>query len=414
MPVVLKNKTKVSPGIIIFTHNEILRGVPRKSSRVDNLLKSAYLKNEWIFGVHIQGDCSNVYNWPYKEWQNFFLWPEKKDHFLSSISENKICEITCVNFLSEKINHLKNKKKDIDIISVSRFSSIKKIDLTLRIFKGLLDKNPNYKFVLLAIRENKEKNFLNILRNIFKFKNKEEKYIENLNNLIDKINKSPKYKNIKIIDPMITKDNLFPIPEEKIYHYTAKSKYQMLNSSREGVPRVLIESLYLKTKVIISNQLKFGLKKFMNDANSLQYDESNGIESIINDLHENLTKPIDYSKEFLENDKFKENKSKVLLVNFLRNLKLNENNYFEGIDHSSWKLDNLKFRLCSHFKSRSHQILKNEKLFINWFDSLNKDEDYNDEKYSYLFSSDKKDIFLEIEFFFQRLKNYILRKFKIY
>ena len=111
MPVVLKNKTKNSPGIIIFTHNEILRGVPRKSSRVDKLLKSSYLKNEWIFGIHIQGDCSNVYNWPYREWQNFFLWPEKNDHFLSSIPKNKICELTCVNFLSDKINHFKSEKR---------------------------------------------------------------------------------------------------------------------------------------------------------------------------------------------------------------------------------------------------------------------------------------------------------------
>ena len=46
----------------------------------------------------------------------------------------------------------------------------------------------------------------------------------------------------------------------------------MLNSNR-GVPRVLIESLYLNTKVIISNQLKFGLKKFLNTTNSYLYDE---------------------------------------------------------------------------------------------------------------------------------------------
>ena len=213
---------------------------------------------------------------------------------------------------------------------------------------------------------------------------------------------------------MITKNSLFPIPEEEIYNYTAKSKYQMLNSNREGVPRVLIESLYLKTKVIISNQLKFGLKKFLNNINSLQYDESKGLESIINDIHENLKNPIDYSQKFLENEKFEEIKSKALLVNFFKNIKLNKNIYLDDIDHPSWKLNNLKFRLCSHFEKRSHQILKNEKLFITWFNYLNKDENYNDEKYSYLFSSDNNDTFLEIKFFFQRLKNYIHRKLKIY
>ena len=155
----------------------------------------------------------------------------------------------CVNFLSEKINLFQREKKDIDIISVSRFSSIKKIDITLKIFKGLLDKDPNYKFVLLALRD-KEKNSI------------EKDYLNYVDKLINDIKKSEKYENLIIQDPVIKKDELFPIPEDKVYEYTARSKYQMLNSNREGVPRVLIESLYLNTKVIISNQLKFGLKKF--------------------------------------------------------------------------------------------------------------------------------------------------------
>ncbi len=48
----------------------------------------------------------------------------------------------------------------------------------------------------------------------------------------------------------------------------------MLNSNREGVPRVLIESLYLNTKVIISNQLKFGLKKFLNWFKNVNEDDN--------------------------------------------------------------------------------------------------------------------------------------------
>ena len=57
MPVVLKNRTNNSPGIVVFTHNEILNGVPRKSLKVNNLLKKSYENNEWIFGVHIHRCC---------------------------------------------------------------------------------------------------------------------------------------------------------------------------------------------------------------------------------------------------------------------------------------------------------------------------------------------------------------------
>jgi len=404
MPVLLKNKTNDSPGIVVFTHNEILRGVPRKSSKVKNLLTKANENNEWIFGVHVQGDCSNVFNWPYNEWQNFFLWPEKNDHFLSKIPKNSISELTCVNFIPEKINLFNKIKKDIDIISVSRFSSIKKIYLTLKIFKGLLDKDPSYNFVLLALRPEKNINF---------FKNKEEvEYLNQVDRLIDDMKKSKKYKNLQIIDPVAKEGNLFPIPEENIYEYTARSRYHMLNSNREGVPRVLIESLYLNTKVIISNQLKFGLKKFLNSTNSFIYDEKKGTEKIIDDIHKKLKEPIDYSKTFIEKEKFEENKSKKLLVNFFKNLNLKKNFYLEEINHPSWKLNNLKFRLCSHFKEISHQILKSETAFLSWFELINHNENFEDEKAHYIFEKDKLDIVLEIKFFLLRVKNYLINRLR--
>ena len=50
----------------------------------------------------------------------------KNDDFLSNIPKASICDLTCVNFLSEKINLFQREKKDIDIISVSRFSVLKK------------------------------------------------------------------------------------------------------------------------------------------------------------------------------------------------------------------------------------------------------------------------------------------------
>ena len=404
MPILLKNKTNNSPGIVVFSHNEILRGVPRKSYKVNKLLSKSYENNEWIFGIHVQGDCSNVFNWPYKDWQNFFLWPEKDDNFLSKIPKKNICELTCVNFLSKKIKSYHTKKKDIDIISVSRFSSIKKIYLTLKIFKGLLDKDPSYNFVLLALRPENKINFL---------KNRTEiKYLKKVDRIIYDIRKSEKYKNLKIIDPVIKKGNLFPIPEEKIYDYTARSKYHMLNSIREGVPRVLIESLYLNTKVIVSSQLKFGLKKHLNSTNSFIYEEYKSSEKIVEDIHKKLKEPINYSKKFLERENFEENNSKKILVNFFANLNLKKKFTLEEIGHPSWKLNNLKFRLCSHFKEIDHQILNNEATFLSWFKLINETENFEDEKSHYIFEKDKIDFVLEVKYFLIKLKNFLTHKFK--
>ena len=57
-------------------------------------------------------------------------------------------------------------------------------------------------------------------------------------------------------------------------------------------------------------------------------------------------------------------------------------------------LENLKYRLACHFKEQNHQIIKNEKLFLKWFKNANEDDNYSDEKYSYLFNQDNFAIFL--------------------
>ena len=89
----------------------------------------------------------------------------------------------------------------------------------------------------------------------------------------------------------------------------------------------------------------------------------------------------------MKKEKFEENKTKKILVSFFQNLENKKNFSLEDVNDPSWRLNNLKFRLCSHFKERSHQILKNEKLLLNWFKNANEDENYNDEKYSHLFRS---------------------------
>ena len=236
MVVVLKNKTKNSPGIIVFTHNEILKGVIKKSKKINDLLQASTEKKKWLFGVHIQGDCRNLSSWPRKEWQSFFLWPNDGDLFLSNIPNKIIKDLTCVNFLPKTIENFKGLSKDIDIISVSKFSKIKNIDLTLKIFKALIDRNPSYKLLLIALKNPFKKKF---------FRNSREKYLEKVFKLAKILKVSKKYKNIKIIDPDIKREDLFPIPDEEIYNYISRSKFHMLNSYREGVPRVIIESLYL-------------------------------------------------------------------------------------------------------------------------------------------------------------------------
>lgn len=405
MPIVLKKKTSYSPGIIIFTHNEILRGVPRKSKKVNYLLKKLSQEKKWIFGVHVQGDCSNVFNWPFDEWQDFIMWPDKNQKFLSKIPKENISSLTCINFLSNNIENFKKIERDIDIISITRFSRIKNIEITLSIFKELLNINPQYKLVLIAPKESRPKKI---------FKNKEHLYLNKIDSLVAEIKNSSKYKNLQFIIHDTGKEGLFPLPEEKIYDYISRSRYLMLNSYREGVPRVLIEALCLNTKVIISNKLKFGLDKYFNTTNLFSYDEKNkNFINIVNDINSEIKNENIFNNSSKIFKNFDENLNKSKLINFLNDICSKKKITLEDENHDSWKLNNLKYRLACHFKEQNHQIINNENLFLMWFKKANEDDNYSDEKYSHLFKQDNFDIILEIKFFIQRLIRFILRKFRI-
>ena len=49
MPIVLKKRTEKSPGIIVFTHNEIIRGITKKSKKIDDLLIDQNRKKKMDF-----------------------------------------------------------------------------------------------------------------------------------------------------------------------------------------------------------------------------------------------------------------------------------------------------------------------------------------------------------------------------
>ena len=140
--------------------------------------------------------------------------------------------VSIVTFKSEKVifKCLKSIKKVKKIIIFDNSN-----DISLK--KAVINKYPNIEYIL----SNKNIGYGAAHNKVFK--------------LAKILKVSKKYKNIKIIDPDIKREDLFPIPDEEIYNYISRSKFHMLNSYREGVPRVIIESLYLNTKVIFSNKL---------------------------------------------------------------------------------------------------------------------------------------------------------------
>jgi len=150
MPCILKQRTPSSPGIVVFTSNEAVRGLPARSKSVKSYLLSTSANGSWLYGVHVQGDFSQQ-QWELEEWQSFVMWPDIEAPFLGSVPASKLVSLNCINFMPHiepARQYLHNKSWDICIIS--RPSKIKRISETLHIMRKLLDARPALTFILIV------------------------------------------------------------------------------------------------------------------------------------------------------------------------------------------------------------------------------------------------------------------------
>ena len=263
MPCLLKLQTPNSPGIITFTHNEVLRGVPAKSKLVKEYLNKSAEESHWIFGVHIQGDCSDLKTWPLERWQSFVMWSDTSAPILAEIPSAQLTSITCVNFLPKQ--ELLNQYRTWDICVVSRPSEIKKITETLLIIKELLKFKQDLKVCLIVPdprnckfgekaykKQDIDRNFFELPKHIFT---------------------CAELKNISFISSSQVAFGTFPLSDDLVADIIGRSKFLLLTSRREGVPRVIAEAFTLGTPCIVSISLISGLQQYMNSQNTLFIEE---------------------------------------------------------------------------------------------------------------------------------------------
>ncbi len=411
MPILLKSKNKNSAGIIVFTHGEALWGVPAKSKKVKKFLLEITKKKEWIFGIHVQGNVDWIGKWQKQNWQQFFMWPNKNQKFLDNIPKEIITNLTCINFYTDNLLKNRIEKKKYDLISITRFTSLKKIQLNIRIYKELLKINPKLKIILVSpIPENQNKFLLDEgIKTLEEFK----KIVKNEMTPIQ-------LKQIEFIcSPQRYFDRL-PLSDDFIYDLISISKNLLLTSHMEGVPRVIVEALNLKTNVIVSSKLVCGTTVYQNDTNSFSYEENEKLddklkaENIAKQIHEYLEKGYTYqnkvdSEIFLE----KENIPKLKL--FFKQIFVKNNISFND---ENWCLENLTKRLACHGDTYSLAILNNEKAFFNWFNKISTpDAHLKNEKTLYEEASELDKIktpFKYISYWLDFIKTKIINKLNYY
>jgi len=364
MPCILKQKTSRSPGIITFTQNEALYGFMTKSSKIKKYLEENSKDRKWIYGVHIQGDCSYMKEWPLETWQSFIMWPDTKAPFLSNVPKEKLMDMNCINFMPD-IGLPKDSVKKWDICVVSRPSKIKRIAETIYTIKKLMAIRPESKviFIVLDTRD------ISKGEKTYEKDNVDRRYFD----LPLQIFTSEELKKISFLSSSMKSFGMFPVSHDLVTDIMVKSKFLLLTSHREGTPRVIAESLMAGTPCIISRNLRCGILDCLNDRNTLYLNDD--IDSDANAIVKALDNYSGFSIDIKAIEKFRAEKNSPFLKKRLMDIIISLNCPTEG----DWYLENLHLRLSGHGIKHNFQFMEDENSLFHWLDYVHQNNPYDED-----------------------------------
>lgn len=376
MSCVLKYPSASSPGIAIFTHNEALAWQKPAFRKVDALLTTLHQKGEWIFGVHVQGDCSWLGNaWPEREWHSFFMWPDPHASFLTNVKE-RLYPKNCVNYMPPLVAN-KGEERLWDLCVVSRPAKFKRLVESLKITKSLLDRNPKTKVVFIL----SDPRSLHLGLKSYELQGVDQEFF----NLPKKIFTANDFSRISFICSSIDHFGNFPVRRELIGHIVKQSKFLLLTSNSEGTPRVFIESLLAGTPCIMLEELKTGIDEVLNNKNScrISTDSNVAIGQIESALKSYQNYAVDVSAV---NAEFCETHTTSHLKAFLEGLIRKRNLPVEG----EWFLHDLHLRLCGHGYKLDTQFIKNPREPLLWIQQVSLGLPHDEDSIIELLSKRKK------------------------
>lgn len=367
MPCLLKQPAPGSPGIITFTHNEALNGVPAKSRKVSDYLRRTSTAKKWIYGVHIQGDCTHLEAWPQQEWQSFLMWSNPDASFLESVPRANVTSITCVNFLPQPSPI--EIKKSWDICIVSRPSEIKRITETLLIIRQMFVHKEDLR-VIFVVPDPRDQS---LGEKAYRKQGIDRNYFE----LPRAIFSCKQLRQISFISSSQRAFGTFPISDDLIAEIIGRSKFLLLSSHKEGVPRVIAEAFTLGTPCIVSNRLVSGLDKHISTENTVFIDDDIDVaaQQIVDALAQYTRFKIDTTAM---QRLFCDTYHVPQLREFLSEKILATGAQVDG----AWYLDELDFRLACHGRKHNMQFMNDDRLFFDWIAKIEQctdaepDEDY--------------------------------------
>jgi glycosyltransferase involved in cell wall biosynthesis len=351
MPCLLKERTSTSPGIITFTHNEALRGVA-DSPRVKAFLTESARDAQWLFGVHVQGHL-NMSEWPLEPWQSFFMWPDTDAAFLSNVPTSQLLGVNCINFMPDIPPKPPALERNVDILVISRASTIKRINETLLILRGLMDAVPDFRATVIVpdMRQFELGDVCYELQGIDR----------RLYELPRRLFSSTELKRLSFIASSQQSFGWFPLSDGVLIDMLHRSKFVLLTSHREGTPRVLAEALLADVPCIVSDQLECGILDILDTRNSLKIGDE--IAIAVQQIKDGLQRYHEFSIDGQTvRDAFSANLHTPRLRSALSERIVALGKPVEG----RWFLDDLHLRLAGHGRKYSFQFMKQEQVFFNW------------------------------------------------
>lgn len=366
MPCLLKRPGRDSPGIVTFTQNEALWGVPGAWPKSRAFVERASAERKWLFGIHVQGDMSQLPRWPVQPWHGFIMWPEPGARFLTGFAPHQIVPMNCINFMPDVPPPAMATPRTIDICVISRAAKIKRIVETLQILRGLFDVHPGLTATLIV----PDHRHYSEGERSYEVRGIDRRFFE----LPLQLFSARQLKNLSFLSSSEESFGRFPLSNDLMIDLLRRSKLMLLTSHNEGTPRVIAEALQCGTPCVLSKSLHTGIRAQLDERNSLFIDDD--IPTAVRQIHDALTHPERFAVDLQAvRQAFSASEHVARLREQLSALIVKGGAAVDG----EWFLDDLHLRLAGHLQKHNAQFMNNERLFFDWLDKVQRVDPYDED-----------------------------------
>ncbi len=356
MPCLIKERTATSPGIITFTHGEALSPLLR-ARRVRAFLEHAEREGRWLFGVHVQGDCSWIERWPLRDWQSFFLWPEADAPWLANVPQPRQIAMNCINLMPVPPAPPAGMARTIDLCIISRASTIKRIRETLLTLRALMNLRPGLT-ATIVVPDNRH---LAEGDATYRKQHIDRDFFE----LPLKLFNARELKQLSFLSSANDAFGRFPVSDSLMTDILYRSKFMFLPSHSEGTPRVIAESFLTNAPVILSEKLRSGIRRDFSERDTLFVDDDPAIAA----GQINLALQ-DYDRFRVDVPKFQALYGRdANLPRFQDALAAQIRARGRSVE-GAWFLEDLHLRLACHGQVQNFGFFFSEKLFFDFMAKL--------------------------------------------